>query len=53
MDPNAVLDRIRVAVRGTDIEEAFQAFEALDNWLIQGGFLPNDWTDRKGDFSNG
>lgn len=43
MDPNATLDELRSAVRGNDIEKVFQLFEALDNWIISGGFLPNDW----------
>ena len=53
MDPNATLTELREAARGywtappTDTEEAglrvVELFEALDEWLTRGGFLPEAW----------
>ena len=55
MDPNEALRRIREIVEKTydkemssaSVEEMFNDlvdhFEALDDWLIKGGFLPNAW----------
>jgi hypothetical protein len=27
--------------------EALEAFEALDEWLTKGGFLPDEWLNKK------
>jgi len=51
MDPNRALENAREAVRlhglKPDDLDAFDdlvdAFEALDQWLSKGGFLPKDW----------
>ena len=49
MDPDEVLHRLRVEVqevlRGEEPSPAAmaEAFEALDQWLSKGGFLPSDW----------
>lgn len=49
MDPNATLAIIRAQVNAIvwdeegDIVELAEAFEVLDAWLTQGGFLPTDW----------
>lgn len=51
MDPNEALERLHDARRyferddltQQDIERAMEAFIALDDWLSQGGFLPDDW----------
>jgi hypothetical protein len=49
MDPNKTLEIIRKSVNAivwdeeTDITELAEAFEALDEWLKTGGFLPADW----------
>ena len=55
MDPNEALRRIREIVEKTydkemssaSVEEMFNDlvdhFEALDDWLTKGGFLPNAW----------
>jgi hypothetical protein len=52
MDPNATLTRLRELVaaerrgpltpdQGRDFAELF---DALDEWIVRGGFLPADWT---------
>jgi hypothetical protein len=57
MDPNEALRKAREALkqyRGADssgdavfpAEELADAFEALDTWLSNGGFLPRAWTHR-------
>ena len=45
MDPNETLKRIRGFINDGDSAdvELIEAFEALDNWLCHGGFLPKDW----------
>lgn len=49
MDPNATLAIIRANVNAIvneeegDIIELSEAFEVLDHWLTQGGFLPTEW----------
>jgi hypothetical protein len=53
MDPNTVLDSLRTLaeyLRDEDAgvvldyaEETADAFQALDSWLSNGGFLPHDW----------
>jgi len=51
MDPNAALKEIReILVYSSttdmsDLQRAAEVFEALDNWLCRGGFLPDDWKD--------
>ena len=55
MDPNATLSRLREL--SAEITKAFHAgdnatdmgaemadlFDALDQWITRGGFLPTDW----------
>ena len=55
MDPNIALDKLREMCRRAldedspeDIEsdlaeDICEAFEALDQWLSNGGFLPSEW----------
>ena len=55
MDPNEVLRLLRLtckqfavdehpAIRQAHAEEIIEHFEALDEWLSRGGFLPADWS---------
>lgn len=56
MDPNTTLSRLRELLSqweewGTleldaesSMDEATELFLALDDWLSQGGFRPNDWS---------
>lgn len=59
MDPNQTLNDARDACkhwthgeRGDHdlvaFDELVSAFEALDEWLSRGGFLPDAWTDPTG-----
>lgn len=57
MDPNEALERLRRAVAelkteaqwrheaalGDVVTEMVEKFEALDEWLSKGGFLPTAW----------
>jgi hypothetical protein len=43
MDPNATLTALRNALADGDAESAAEYFEALDEWLEKGGFLPTVW----------
>ena len=51
MDPEEVLRRLRALAadaieseeHGAIISEAHELFQALDEWLTNGGFLPADW----------
>jgi hypothetical protein len=52
MDPNAALANLRAALdpeRGDSpgfedaLDDAIEAFAALDEWLSKGGFLPAEW----------
>ena len=49
MDPDAMLSSLRAEaqeiLRGEEPSPAAmaEAFEALDQWLSKGGFLPSDW----------
>lgn len=52
MDPDATLDELRSLasrVRAehrlsqTDVERAGELFDALDGWLVTGGFIPVAW----------
>lgn len=57
MDPNATLENLRLWVERLhynekqpdylrtqeDYSEAVESFEALDEWLTKGGFLPEAW----------
>jgi hypothetical protein len=55
MDPNTTLEEARRFVaearaateEGAKVQamaQAIERFEALDNWLYRGGFLPAEWT---------
>lgn len=54
MDPNKTLAELRSAAiwlyesdaYTADLEYVLSLFEALDEWLSQGGFLPADWQGR-------
>lgn len=54
MDPNESLHQIRQAVptarasRSATIVSLAQAFDALDEWMSNDGFLPDDWRPRIG-----
>ena len=43
MDPNEALKLLRKYASDTG-GEAWEQFEALDDWLSKGGFLPKAWT---------
>lgn len=51
MDPNEVLEELRMYYNsfqdGTltveDAENMAVLFDNLDNWIIMGGFLPDEW----------
>lgn len=54
MDPNETLRLLRLtikqmrvdtdpAIRQAHADEIAEYFEALDGWLIRGGFLPEPW----------
>ena len=43
MDPNATLSDIRKLIRNSWPELAAEKFDALDNWLSNGGMLPDAW----------
>lgn len=54
MDVNAALARLRAASQALSLADSDErmaelavelgdAFEALDEWLAKGGFLPDDW----------
>lgn len=54
MDPDEALKNAREAVivfyesgQQHGGAELAAAFEALDGWLSQGGFLPQDWQKKK------
>jgi hypothetical protein len=52
MDPNTTVSEMRrIAARfqageatPEDAERLAELFEGLDNWLLDGGFPPEDWT---------
>jgi hypothetical protein len=57
MDPNETLRQLRKAFADMDnatdrddfeiaTREAQDLFEALDNWLTRGGFVPRDWASK-------
>lgn len=51
MDPNDTLNHLREVVKwwnegdadASDLERAVESFEALDEWISRGGFLPDAW----------
>lgn len=48
MDPNAALSDIRALFRSYEADEIYlpdlnEKFNALDNWLSNGGCLPDAW----------
>lgn len=51
MDPNETLRRLRAAVYAIQTpgysavtrEDMAELFDALDEWLLRGGFLPDAW----------
>ena len=48
MDPDETLRRLRELVRANnydDYENILEHFDALDEWLSKGGFLPRAWRD--------
>lgn len=54
MDPNATLEELRRLIEGTKsaerdtlAEEIADRFEALDQWLSNGGFLPDAWNKNR------
>lgn len=54
MDPNAVLAAMRAnaeVLREHDdpacADDLAASFQALDEWLTQGGFLPSEWASRR------
>ena len=51
MDPNVTLAELRKYAIGSKAQWAL-LFEALDAWLLRGGFLPDDWAKTHKDGSN-
>lgn len=55
MDPNEALKQIRAVaeqVMGGDRDASYEMvglFRALDVWLSNGGFSPDDWADKQND----
>ena len=57
MDPNEALRRLRALVatiRGSmnhydhrQVDDLIETFDALDDWLTKGGFLPATWMVRR------
>lgn len=54
MDPNVALANLRNMMNKARIFQthvhavaAREAFDALDGWLMRGGFYPQDWEDAK------
>lgn len=60
MDPNTALDEIRDLyeqiiddranandVADDDVDRLVDLIDALDEWITNGGFLPDDWKPRK------
>lgn len=54
MDPNKTLNELRkvmAEIRRTpqsdEADEAAELFQALDDWITRGGFLPKDWNKPK------
>lgn len=54
MDPNETLRRLRAHMKNAtegnvltvhETTEVGELFEALDEWLVSGGFPPSDWYD--------
>jgi len=56
MDPNELLRLLRLtikqrawdtdpAIRKAHDDEIAEYFQALDEWIVNGGFLPADWTN--------
>lgn len=51
MDPNRTLELLREFynnwqddnLTAEDAEEMVQLFDDLDNWIVAGGFLPDEW----------
>lgn len=43
MDPDQALKDLREMIRDTEDLDLIEQFEALDDWLAKGGFLPADW----------
>jgi len=53
MDPNANLEETRELIRkcfdapegltGREVDRLCELVEALDGWLVSGGFLPEKW----------
>ena len=47
MDPQELLNRLREWANGDDngmsASDAMEAFQELDKWLSNGGFLPKPW----------
>jgi hypothetical protein len=55
MDPNENLRRLRALVESSNTDNVLQTpreaeivdlFEALDQWITNGGFIPDDWAKR-------
>lgn len=52
MDPDQALQELRELYNewqdndldSADYDRFVQAFDALDNWIVSGGFLPKEWT---------
>src|ERR1700751_2999954 len=48
MDPNETLKALRYLMQGNFVEsQTRELFEALDEWLSKGGFLPSDWVSKQ------
>lgn len=60
MDPDQLLENIRCEIQTLEFEDGDAArrladlFEAMDDWLKKGGFIPKEWVSTKlGQRANG
>lgn len=51
MDVNATLESLREWAAGADCgigaSDAMELFQALDQWILRGGYLPSAWERNK------
>ena len=47
MDPNACLQLLISSVKSNDIDQAKDSYEDLHQWITNGGFKPEKFTENK------
>jgi hypothetical protein len=45
MDPDETWRQLKEAINEGDFDRADELFDALDDWLVKGGFVPTAWRD--------